>query len=212
MLTNTLRVFQERLLESLHIHELAAIGQTSGGVDRGAFFGRPPAADRVESLQRQTRRIHQVVARGALRVGAMLGEALANGQVAVDCVVLEGRHIGQRRRRRHAEQVVENPFAAQHRRRARGIGGHHENARLAQESASPAVFVERHAPEPASVYVRDPIVPGEAFIDERVVGPQQIERAAILVQNALDEQLGFLAQRLSKVVVEIGKQPHVRRD
>ena len=52
----------------------------------------------------------------------------------------------------------------------------------------------------------------QTLIQERVVGAEQVEHVAIFAQDALEEQLRFAAQGLPQVVVEIGKQPRVRRD
>ena len=57
----------------------------------------------------------------------------------------------------------------------------------------------------AAVDVRDAVVAGEPLVDERVVGRQQIDDAAILAQLAFEEQLGLALKRLAEVVVEIGK-------
>ena len=45
-----------------------------------------------------------------------------------------------------------------------------------------------------------------------VVRFEEIEHAAIVAENALDEELGLLAKRLPEIVVEVGKQPQVGRD
>ena len=52
--------------------------------------------------------------------------------------------------------------------------------------------VERDAAEAAAVDVRDAVVLGEALVQERVVRLQQVEHAAVLAQDALEEQLRFL--------------------
>ena len=60
-------------------------------------------------------------------------------------------------------------------------------------------------------------MPRQLFVEERVVGRQQIEDAAILLQLTLEEQLGFLHERGPQVVVKprefpVGvrrEQPHV---
>ena len=44
----------------------------------------------------------------------------------------------------------------------------------------------------------------QPFVDERVVGVQQFDDAAILAERAADEQLRFLLERLQQVLVEIG--------
>ena len=52
----------------------------------------------------------------------------------------------------------------------------------------------------------------EPFVQERVVRPQQVERAPILADDAVDEELGLLAQGLPEVVVEIREDAHVGRN
>ncbi len=47
---------------------------------------------------------------------------------------------------------------------------------------------------------------GEPLVHERVVGGQEIQRAVILAHDAVEEQLGFVAQALAQRVVEIGEQ------
>ena len=49
---------------------------------------------------------------------------------------------------------------------------------------------------------------GQALVQERVVGVQQIEHAAILADDALEEQLGFPLEGLPQVVVEV--KEHLR--
>ncbi len=191
---------------------MAAIGQAARCVDGHSCLDRAPAADRVEFLERQAGRVHQVVARGAGLVRAVLGQPLANGEIAVHRVVLQRRNVGQRRRGRDAQKIPEDPLAAKHRRGPGGVGRDHQNARLAEQAAAPAVVIERHATEAAAVDVRDAVMLREPFVDERVVGAQEIERASILAQDALEKELGLLPEGLPEIVVEVRKQPHVRRD
>ena len=196
----------------MHIRELTAVGKAAGRVDGRAFFNRSPAADRVEFLERQARRIHEVVTGGACRVGAVLSQPPANREVPVHRVVLQCRHVGQRRRWRNSKNILEDPLAAQHRRGPGGIGRDRQNACLAKQPAAPAVFVQRDTPEAAAIHVRDAVMPGEPFVDERVIRPQQVEDAPILAQDAFEEQFRFLPKGLPKIVVEIRKQTHIRRD
>ena len=85
------------------------------------------------------------------------------------------------------------------------------NAAVAKQPAAPLLPVERDAPESAAVDVRDPVVLRQAFVEVRVVRLDQVEHAAILMQNALEGEFGFPPECLPQVVVEIGKQAHVRR-
>ena len=51
---------------------------------------------------------------------------------------------------------------------------------------------------------------GKPLVHERVVCRQQIENAAILADDALEEQLDFTLERVAQVVVEVGEQVHDR--
>jgi hypothetical protein len=44
---------------------------------------------------------------------------------------------------------------------------------------------------------------GEPFIEERVVRSNQREHAAVVAQHAVEEQLGFFTEGLSKVIVKV---------
>ena len=60
--------------------------------------------------------------------------------------------------------------------------------------------------------VRYSVVPSEPFIQERVIGRQQFDEAAIFSKDAGNESLRFLTKSLAKVVIEVGEQTQVRRD
>ena len=86
-----------------------------------------------------------------------------------------GVHVGRRRRHRRRQDVLEQPLAANGRRRARRVRRDGQHARLAEQA--PAVLVgQRHAPEVAAVDAGDPVVTRELLVEERVVGRQQIRR------------------------------------
>ena len=61
----------------------------------------------------------------------------------------------------------------------------------------------RHATEVAAVHVRNPVVPRQALVDERVVGVQQVEDAAVLAHDALEEELRLRRNACAELVVEI---------
>ena len=73
-----------------------------------------------------------------------------------------------------------------------------------EQSAALIVVRKRHAPEAAAVNSRNPVMPRQPFVDERVVRVQQIEHAAILAQRAGDEQLRLLLERLQQALVVVG--------
>ena len=80
--------------------------------------------------------------------------------------------------------VLQNPGAAQHRRRAIGVRRRHQHAALAEQP--PAIRVgERDAAEPLAAHVRNPVVQRQPLVDEGVVRRQQIEHAAVLAQDAV---------------------------
>ena len=68
---------------------------------------------------------------------------------------------------------------------------------------------EGDATESAAVHVRDAVVPGEPLVHEGVVRAEQVERAAVFADDALEEQLGLASKRLAQVVVEVGELPRV---
>jgi hypothetical protein len=51
----------------------------------------------------------------------------------------------------------------------------------------------------------------QTLVDERVVGGQQIEDAAILAQDALEEQLGLALETLPQLVVPVRIEDAVGR-
>ena len=52
----------------------------------------------------------------------------------------------------------------------------------------------------------------QPLVEKGVVRPQQIEHASIFAHDAVDEELGLQAKRLTEVVVEVRIQAHVRVD
>ena len=66
-----------------------------------------------------------------------------------------------------------------------------------------AVGCRRHAAESASVDAGNSVVLRQAFVQERVVRPDEREHAAILAQHAVEEELGLLPEGLPQVVVEV---------
>ena len=70
--------------------------------------------------------------------------------------------------------------------------------------------LQRHAAELAAIDVRNAVMFGQAFVEESIVGFDQVEHAAVLAQNTLEKQLRLLPHRLPQVVVEIRKQAACR--
>ena len=81
---------------------------------------------------------------------------------------------------------------------------------MAEDAA--AVLRQRHAPERVAGDVRDAVVLGQPLVHERVVGRQQVEHAAVLADEAVEEQLGLALHRLRQRVVVLRIQQVVRDD
>src|SRR5206468_10266063 len=83
--------------------------------------------------------------------------------------------------------------------------GNGQDAALSEQSTPHAVAAERDAPEMAAVDVWHAVVAREPLVQERVIGGQQLERAAILPHDALEKQLRLALKRSAQRVIEIGK-------
>ncbi len=183
-----------------------AVGKNAGSVHGSVrFASNAPCADSVEVFQREAERVHEVVADRAGRIPAMLFHTLSHRAWSHTCVVLFQRgYVRRRGRHGSSENVLQKPLAAQHGRRSRRVRRDGENAALPQQAA-PLLARNGHATKVAAVYVRDSVVPRQAFVDERIIGVQKIERAAILAHDAVEEHLGLLSESLSQIVVEVGE-------
>ena len=122
--------------------------------------------------------------------------------------VRQRRHVGRRVGRRRPQDVGQDPLAAKHRRRPHRVRGDGQDAALPEQPAP--VPAHRHAPEVAPLHVGNAVVPREPVVDEGVVGVEQVEDAAVLPHDALEEQLRLAAERLPQPVVEVGEE-HLRR-
>src|SRR5439155_5684854 len=67
------------------------------------------------------------------------------------------------------------------------------------------------AAELITVNALDPIVLGQALIEESVVRTQQVDDAVILPQLTFDQEFGFLRKGLAQILVEIRKGRVIRR-
>src|SRR5439155_19456399 len=80
------------------------------------------------------------------------------------------------------------------------------------QQASPVGIGQLHSAKALAVYTWDAVVSREALVHERVVGVQQLECAPVLPHDGGEEQLRLLAERLSRVVVEIGEHQQIGID
>src|SRR5918993_2075808 len=76
---------------------------------------------------------------------------------------------------------------------------------MTQQSAARAVAAQGHPSEVAALDGANAVMEGEALVQIGVVSPQQIERATVLAQHALEEELRLALKCLAQAVVVIGK-------
>ena len=98
-------------------------------------------------------------------------------RLAVD----QRRHVRRRIGRRRAEDVVQDPLAAQHRRGADGMRRQREDAAVPQQS--PARATAPATPPGGSGFParsEDAVVRRDPFVEERVVGRQEIQGRRVL--------------------------------
>ena len=70
---------------------------------------------------------------------------------------------------------------------------------------------QSNAPEVRPADVRDAVVVRQPLVHEGVVGGEQLEHAAIVAEDAAGEQLGFAAEPLPQVFVEVGVLSRIRQ-
>ncbi len=124
-------------------------------------------------------------------------------------VFLERFHVRRGRRRRRAEQVLEDERAAQHRRRAIGIRRHHQNRCLAEQT-EPVRIGQRDAAELVATHVRDAVMPRKPLVEERVIRRKEIAHAAVFAEDAVEEELHLPADGRAQRRVERGIRVRVR--
>ena len=135
------------------------------------LVNRPPSPDRIEMFEREAGRIDHRVAAGAGWIGPMQGETLADGRNLGAGPYLRQRGVDVRRRWRHldAEDVVEQPFPAQHRRGAVGIRRGSQQRAVREEATALIGVRERDPPEAGAVDAGNAVVTRQTFVDEGVV-------------------------------------------
>ena len=195
-------VGRQDVAQLIRARELASVRQLPRRVDRELAFRLAPRANGVEVLEAEAERIHAAMARRADGVLAVFLELLAHRRRRSDLRFVEIRHIGRRLRRRGIQEIVEDPLAAQHRRRARRVRGDREDAALRQHAAARRGG-QVDLPELRSRDVRHAIVARETLVQERVAAVDEIEDAAILPDDRLEEELRLAAHRQPQVVFEL---------
>ena len=78
------------------------------------------------------------------------------------------------------------------------------------QHAAPAVVRIAHAPELRSRDPRNPVVPGEALVQERVVRREEFEQASVLTHQVLEQQLRLADHVLAQLSREVRIQVRFR--
>ena len=184
------------------------------GIDRFAVsFEVAPTAHPIEILQSEADGVHQIMAAGASRIGTMAGKDLPHGEALFGfCGRLKRRHISRRRRHGCTQQSIQNPSAAQHGAALLIVGGHGENTRHAEHTG--AIFIgplnlSKRVVETGD-FVFNLVIFRQTSGEESVVGGEQFEQTAIVAEDVVIEQHGFLAQFRRAfwcvVMLQFGKQ------
>ena len=199
--------------EALEVLVDLAGGELAGGVDlrRGALLGLrvggAPAADRVEGFQAEAEGVDLAVALGAGAVGAVLGEALADGGRAGD-VGLDGGHDVRRRRRLDAEDVLTDPGATGDGRGFDAVGADRQDGGHAEQSSAVTVAFQADLLEAVGqaqrLLLREVVQLGQALVDVGVIRVQELGHRAVLPEHGLEEHPHLRLHRSRQILGVIG--------
>src|SRR5207247_9032543 len=113
--------------------------------------------------------VHAYMTTCAYGILAVLLHPLAYGHAATILASrLQVRYVGRWRWRRRPQDVVEQPFAAEHWRRSIRTGRERQDARLPEETAT--FVVNRNSSKAAAVHVWNSVMSRESLVHERVIG------------------------------------------
>ena len=177
----------------------------AGGIDGMRAVGGAVAAEDVEILHAETERIHHDMATGAFGLGAMQFELLAEREVR-DFLLrfLEGRSFGRRRFDAFAEERFHDPFAAENRAGAGGIGSERVDGGHAGDAT--AVFVgELDFAEFGAGDVGDFVDFREAFVGEGVVRIDELEERGIGLDDVIKNGSDFRDHGALEFGIELGE-------
>src|SRR5262249_3866829 len=139
------------------------------------------------------------------RVLSMSLHPLAHGPwMPIRTFVIQRGHVRRRRWRRRAEHVVEDQPSTQHGGRANGQRLERQDTSMAQQAAS-RTSLGGHALKAASVEVWNSVVASQAVVDERVIRREELDKPAILPNLTQNEELRFLPEGVTQIVVEVGE-------
>src|SRR5207237_7718180 len=102
-------------------------------------------------------------------------------------------------------------FATENWRGPRGQSRERQDTAVAEQAE--AVWIRQlNLTEALAIDARNPVMLRQPLVDERVLGAQQLQRAAVVAQDVAEKQLGLAAEALANVVVEIREHQQVGCD
>ena len=128
-----------------------------------------------------------------------------SGLSPVSCVFQVASTPGGGGVRRRADDLLQDPRAAQHRRRAVRVRRHHQHAPLPSRPRRlrSSRCTRRNCAPRTSV---DAVVKREPLVHERLVRGQQVDDAAVLAQHAVEEELDLLAKASRRSPSNVGNR------
>ena len=133
----------------------------------------------------------------------MLGQLFADRRGPAN-VRLEGRHSFGRRRRRRAQDAIQDPHAAGDRRGSGAVGRHLQHAGHRQDAAAVAVPRQRHLAKLPTLHAGDAVVLRQPAVEHREVGGDEVGQAQVVLQDFVEEQFRLPDHRHLQHVVELG--------
>ena len=183
--------------------------QGSGRIHRELSIVCAPAADDIIIFQAKAQRVHTRMAGRASRARPMLFQLLAHAGCRTDGRFVQIRYARRRRRRRIVQEIVENPFAANHGRSAGGIRGDRQHTGLRQHAAT--LFAGQfHAAERRAFHVRNAVEFRQRLIQERELTIDEIQNTAVLADHRVKKEPRFLAHGVTKLLVKIREAIRIR--
>ena len=127
----------------------------------------------------------------------MLLDQLARGQPFWHAL-RQLRHVGRRPRQALAKQRLVNPVAAQDRASARRAGVGRQHRGQAEHAAAPPGLHAIDPPPLASEHAVDSVELGQALVEKRVIGAQQIQHRAVVAKHVLKKPNRLLVHRAAQ--------------
>ena len=142
----------------------------------------------------------------------MLFQTHAQRRILVHIRLLERRHIGGRRRRRRAEDLLQHPLAAHHGRSPRRHRGRQQHTPLPQHPAAWRTRRQLHALQLLPLHRRQAVQLRETLIHKREIRIQQFIDAPVLAHDRLEEHPRLLLHRIAQLAAELREFPRIDLD